>query len=50
MEKQDCLALLDRHARECLRLYSKLGYVGVMIQEALAYIELLEAELLKEKP
>ena len=40
--------LLDRKTRAALKLYSKLGYVGVVITEALAYIELLEEALAKK--
>lgn len=34
--------LLDPKVRRALKLYSSLGYVGFVISEALAYIDLLE--------
>jgi hypothetical protein len=45
MNRPSYYALLDDHTRKCLRLYSTFGFVGVVIREALAYIELLEDEI-----
>ncbi len=40
-----CSGLLDRKVRKQLDDYRLMGYVGFLIGEAVAYIELLEAEL-----
>jgi hypothetical protein len=40
-----CGALLDEKVRRQLRDYSTLGYVGFVIGEAVAYIALLEEEV-----
>lgn len=45
MARPSCYSLLDDHARKCLALYSTFGFVGLMISEILAYVELLEAEI-----
>ena len=45
MNKSTAVELLDRKIRGQLRMYSTVGYVGYVIAEALAYIELLEEEL-----
>lgn len=44
-----CHDLLDAKTRQGLRLYRKFGYIGVVISEALAYIELLEEELARRE-
>jgi hypothetical protein len=41
--------LLGRKAWEVARLYSTFGYIGVIIRELMAYIELLEEELAKRE-
>lgn len=45
--KPACHELLDRRTRAGLKLYLTFGYPGQCIAEALAYIELLEEELMR---
>lgn len=41
--------LMDSHLRKCILFYSKFGYIGVVLREMMAYIELLEEELAKHE-
>jgi hypothetical protein len=44
-----CYGLLSDRIRDALWTYRMLGYVGVVITEAAAYIELLEGELARRE-
>lgn len=44
-----CRDLLDAKLRRELKAFSNFGYVGVLICEVLAYIELLEEELARQE-
>jgi hypothetical protein len=44
-----CSELLDRKIRKQIVLYSTFGYIGFVLSEAMAYIELLEEELARRE-
>ena len=47
MPRPECYPLLDSRIRAAMKSYALFGFPGVVISECAAYIELLEAELLR---